>query len=79
MVEMTKKVWIGTDPSKMSCDGCHLLFHNAFSDIATFNGQWGNFCDDCLPSFAVHNPCKYGTGLGQRYEKQGKHWVKVAG
>jgi hypothetical protein len=73
---MEKKTWMG-DPGE--CDCCKSPFTTAFSDIRTKFGSWGNFCDGCLPSYAIGRKAQYGTGLGQRYEKQGKQWVKTQG
>jgi hypothetical protein len=70
------KTWIG-EPG--DCNGCNKPFTNAFSDVRTLYGSWGNFCDTCLPKYTEGKRKCYGTGLGQRYEKQADKWVKVAG
>jgi len=68
-----------TPPKK--CDGCSKQFNqeDAISDIRTWSGQWGYFCEDCVPrwSFDPHNP--YGMGMGQRYVYSNDGWYKVKG
>jgi len=64
-----KVFWTGK-PGK--CDGCGkaLIKEKSFSDIKTFNGPWGLFCDNCVPAFSIGKTQHYGEGLGQRYERQ---------
>jgi len=73
---MEKKKWLG-HPGE--CNGCYKTFTTAFSDVRTIHGSWGNFCDECLPRYAIGRPRCYGTGLGQRYERQGEQWIKTQG
>jgi hypothetical protein len=73
---MEKKKWHG-DPGE--CNICQIPFQNAFSDVRTSSGQWGNICDECLPVMVFDPKNCYGTGKGQRYERQGNDWVKTKG
>ena len=46
-----------------------------FIDGKTVHGPWAFMTPD---SFKIHG-IDLGTGLGQRYEKRGEDWEKVAG
>jgi hypothetical protein len=80
-----RKIWYGTKPPALQCDGCHKsITGDAFSDVKTRGGPWGCFCDSCLPRWSIGQKIYYGTGLGQRYERSispaGKvEWVKTQG
>lgn len=67
------KTWMGIPPSK--CDICGSAITDTFIDGKTIHGPWGNMCPECHKRFG----CGLGTGRGQKYEKQGDYWVKVAG
>ena len=71
--------WIG-DVGR--CNGCqrHLNKEKSISDIRTWEGPWGLFCDNCVPAYSIGKTQHYGVGLGQRYEKQADgRWLKVLG
>lgn len=71
--------WVG---NVGKCDGCNrdLRKMKAISDIKTYTGQWGLFCDDCVPGHSIGKTQHYGMGLGQRYEIQADNrWLKVTG
>jgi hypothetical protein len=50
-----------------ACDLCKEPIGDEFSDASLpfFGGIWGNVCSKC----ARRNAVRYGTGLGQRYER----------
>jgi len=64
------------DPPK-KCDNCSDEITLGFSDaLSPRHRQWGNFCPPCASQLGV----AYGTGLGQRYQRNnaGEYW-KVEG
>ena len=85
------RYWIGKAPK--CCDVCGAGITATFSDAKTYRGPWATMCDDCLPKMHISalgrasnrelpatDPMRYGTGLGQRYERQADgRFLKVAG
>jgi hypothetical protein len=67
---------IGKPPAK--CQGCETRIVDVFNDIKTWSG-WRFTCDDCVPKYSIAKTGHYGTGLGQRWVKQGKDWIKQQG
>jgi hypothetical protein len=69
-----KKYWQGSAPGQ--CDVCTKALAHAFSDARTLFGSWANLCDTCASRQCV----TYGTGTGQRYERQEDgRWLKTRG
>ena len=58
------------------CDTCSTPIISEFSDayIPAF-GQWGNICPGCAITYGI----RYGTGQGQKFQRQGKDFGKVEG
>jgi hypothetical protein len=67
------KTWIGSPPER--CDICGETLASGFVDGQTRQGPWGCLCGKCHAKYGVG----LGTGRGQKYEKQGDKFVKVAG
>jgi hypothetical protein len=67
------ETWVTIPPAE--CDICGNTIIDEFIDGKTLFGPWATMCPTCHKEHGVG--C--GTGKGQRYEKQGKDWVKVDG
>ena len=71
---MTEKYWIGTIPAK---DDFGLSISRVMIDGKTKHGPWAIMAPN---SWKSHGIGKFGTGLGQKYEKQASgRWLKVEG
>jgi len=70
---MAKKTWLGSPP--LECDICRNKIKVHFVDGATVMGPWACMC------LACHKLQGRGLGLGfgQKYQLQGKDWVKIEG
>ncbi len=68
-----KKLWLSPPPK--TCDICDGSIINVFIDGKTSMGPWACMCPGCHRE----NGGRLGLGLGQKYELQGKSWVKVSG
>jgi len=67
-------VWMSPPPEKCDIRGEPII--DVFIDGRNqINGKWGCMCPACFESYGYG----LGTGLGQRYEKQGDLWVKTEG
>lgn len=67
---------VHANPPK-ACDVCHDPITTEFSDVnVPLYGRWGNLDAKCVTSL----DCTYGTGHGQRYERNDDgQFVKVEG
>ena len=70
-----ERFWLGTAPKE--CDVCTRPLIRTFVDGKTADGRWGIMCPSCRIEQGRE---KLGTGLGQKYERQGDgRWLKTAG
>jgi hypothetical protein len=69
------KYWMGKPPGV--CDICVAPLGTSFVDGRTnIMGRWGCLCPRCHVKYG----CGFGTGHGQRYERQEDgQWLKTAG
>lgn len=65
--------WLG-DPPKQ-CDICRRPIMRTFVDGRTSDGRWGIMCPTCRVD---EGRMQLGTGLGQKYERQGDSYVRTA-
>ena len=75
MKELMTKTWSGASPK--TCDACSTPLTDVFFDAkaADGTGRWGNFCRSCFNKYTYR---KLGTGFGQKYQRNGDRWEKVA-
>lgn len=67
--------WLSPVPG--FCETCYGPIKDKFYDAKTNIGPWAIMCPSCFnlgPGIG-----KLGTGLGQKYEFDGKHWIKTGG
>ena len=67
--------WLSPVPG--FCETCDGPLKSKFYDAQTKQGPWAIMCPSCFnlgPGIG-----KLGTGLGQKYEFDGKHWIKTGG
>ena len=69
----TVKKWLGPVPTR--CDVCCTQIDDVFIDGRTIYGPWANMCCACHSQIGVG----FGTGKGQKYERNDDTWVKVTG
>jgi ribosome-binding protein aMBF1 (putative translation factor) len=62
---------------KDNCDICGGKTGGTCYDVKTIFGSWAYICQKCFPTKAMYKTL--GTGKGQKYEKDGESWKKVAG
>jgi hypothetical protein len=67
------KEWTGKAPG--ACDLCPTPIEDIFIDGKTKYGSWACMCPECHTEVGRG----LGTGKGQKYQRQGKRWVKVEG
>ena len=72
MNTVTKR-WMG--PAPTHCDLCCAPITKVFIDGRTVHGCWANMCEACHSQVGVG----LGTGKGQKYDRDGESWIKVAG
>lgn len=70
-----KKKWMGRPPGE--CQLCHLPLGDKFVDgrLSFPSGPWAIMCVDCFKERGAG----LGTGVGQKYEREGDEFVKTAG
>ena len=76
MVNVVKKQvwWSGNLGPK---DDFGDLYKGIMIDGRTHNGQWANMTEK---SWRLHGVGKFGTGYGQKYQKQADgRWLKIEG
>lgn len=66
------KIWEGSEPVK--CQVCLGPITDTFVD-GRINETWAMMCPTCHKITGGN----LGTGYGQKYEKQGEQFVKIAG
>ena len=74
------KSWIGTPPEK--CDICEIPIARMkapFVDGKTLAGPWANMCVQKDGGCAYAYGVGLGTGKGQRYDWDGRRYVKTEG
>lgn len=67
------KRWLSPPPE--TCDICESHITKEFVDGRTRLGPWGCLCVDCHKKEGG----RLGLGFGQRYQFDGKFWIKIAG
>ena len=73
----TSRRWLSPVPG--FCETCDTPLKKVFYDATTecVHGPWAIMCPSCFnlgPGIG-----KLGTALGQKYEFDGKHWIKTGG
>lgn len=63
--------WLG----HQYCDICGFEKPNVLIDGRTTDGPWALMCGNCFDIYGAG----LGTGLGQKYVKQGDKYIKVEG
>lgn len=63
--------------STESCQTCGDAFGDEYYDARTAMGPWACMCRRCFTRGPGLN--RLGTGLGQRFTRQGGAWVKAEG
>lgn len=66
-------IWAGSD--KLHCDICRQPIQRTFVDGVASSGSWAIMCPTCRIS---EGRIRLGTGLGQKYERQGDNYVRTA-
>lgn len=77
-MEKQPRYWHGKAPK--TCELTSAPITNVFIDGKTRRGPWRIMCPEAWTKYGITADGSFGTGIGQRYEKQpdGK-WLKTAG
>ena len=67
--------WLSPVPG--FCETCDGPIKDKFYDAKTNMGPWACMCPTCFTLGPGYS--KLGTGLGQEYTFDGKHWIKTGG
>lgn len=67
--------WLSPVPG--FCETCDTPLKKVFYDAKTNMGPWACMCPTCFTLGPGYG--KLGTGLGQEYTFDGKHWIKTGG